>query len=526
MLDLLIKGGTVIDGSGAARRVADVGITGDHVVAVEPLQDPEAAQVIDAQGKIVAPGFIDMHSHSDFALPFLPTADSKVYQGITLEVVGNCGSSMAPYSTAMIEQHNEIARQESPETVIDWQTFAGFVERLRSNGASLNVAALVGHGTIRQAVMGMTDARPFPDQLKSMKDEVRKAIEAGAIGLSTGLIYTPNVYAATGEIIALAQVAGEMGGLYTTHIRGEANTLIEALQEAVAVGRHAEIAVQVSHLKASGVNNWSKMPQAIEIIERARTDGLDVTADMYPYPASNTGLDSLIPPWVHVGGRDELIARLKDPNTRARIHNELSDPIDANGVGYDGILISSCASHPEYEGRSIQDIAGKQGKHPLDAIMDILIETRASADIIEFTMKEENVALGLKQPFVMIGSDASARATEGPFSRGKPHPRAYGTMPRVLGHYARDERLFSLEEAVRKMTSLPAGKLRLKDRGMLHPGAFADVVIFEPDQVSDTATFADPHQYPAGIEWVFVNGQAVIASGKHTGARPGTVVTL
>ncbi|MCL4559903.1 MAG: D-aminoacylase [Chloroflexi bacterium] len=526
MIDVLIKGGLVFDGSGASGKPADIAIAGDRIITIEPLGEAQAETVIDASGMAVTPGFIDMHSHGDFRLPFLPTADSKIHQGITLEVVGNCGSSMAPLSPSMIQEMNGQYQEEKSEMVVDWDSFGGYLDRLRRQGTSVNVVPLVGHGTIREKVMAMSDASPTPEQLAAMQDEVKRAMDEGAMGFTTGLIYTPNVYAGTEEIIALADTASQAGGLYTSHVRGEGDTLLEALHEAIEVGRRSEIPVQISHLKASGVHNWNKMDQALELIESARKDGLDVTADMYPYPASNTGLTSLIPAWVHVGGKEEMIRRLKDPSVRSRISNDQSDHVGANGVDWDGIFISSCPSRPDYEGRHVKDIATERKQKPLDAVMDLLIEARLNVDIIMFTMKEENVALGLRYPNVMIGSDSSGAAAEGPFSVGKPHPRNYGTFPRVLGRYSREQKLFPLEEAVRKMTGLPAGKLKLHQRGLLKPGYFADIVVFNPQTVIDTATFTQPHQYPVGIEWVLVNGKVVIANGKHTGARPGMVLSV
>ncbi len=524
MVDILIQGGVVIDGSGTPGKRADVAIIGDRVEAVESLAGANADVTIDARGKVVSPGFIDMHSHGDFVLPFLPTADSKVHQGITLEVVGNCGSSLAPLSAQMIAEMNEQARTEKRDSLVSWDSFEGYLNTLRYQGVSVNVAALVGHGTIREKVMAMSDAAPTPEQLTLMKAEVTKAMQAGAIGMSTGLIYTPNVYAKTDEIIALNECVSEAGGLYTSHIRGEGATLLEAIDEAIEVGRRSETAVEISHLKASGIRNWDKMPKAIEAIDRARKEGLDVTADMYTYPASNTGLTSLIPAWVHVGGRNEFLRRLKDPAVRAKIHADQSDHVGANGVSWDGIFISSCPARPDYEGRHLQDIASERRQDPLDAVMDILYETGLHADIIMFTMKEENVAMGLQAPFVMVGTDAGGAATEGPFASGKPHPRAYGTFPRFLGKYCREQKLFTLEEAIRKITSMPATKLHLNQRGLLRPGYFADVVVFDPQTVIDKATFTDPHQYPAGIDYVVVNGKVVISGGQHTGARPGQIV--
>jgi len=524
MLDVIVRGGEVLDGTGTKAVPADVGIVDEKIVEIGDLSSIQAVREIDALGMMVAPGFIDIHSHGDWTLPFLPTADSKIHQGITLEVVGNCGSSMAPLSEAMREEMNAENRLAGREYTVDWLGFGEFLDRLMRQGVSVNVAALAGHGTIRKKVMGMSDRKPNSRQMEEMKSEVTRAMEEGAVGFSTGLIYAPNVYAGTEEIVELAKCAARLGGIYTSHIRGEADTLLEAIREALEVGRRAEIPVEISHFKASGVNNWHKMPEAIALIESAREEGLDVMADMYSYPVSNTELSSLIPPDIHVGGADRMIARLKSTDCRKRLHTFFTDPVAVNGVDWDGIFISSCPTNPSYEGRHIQEISAARGQGPVDAVVDILIETRLNTDIIEFTMKEENVQLGLKQPFVSICTDASGAVSEGPLSRGKPHPRAYGSFPRVLGRYAREKGLFSVEEAVRKMTSLPASRLGLSKRGQLKPGYYADVVVFDPLEVCDVATYAQPHQYAVGIPWVMVNGQVVIENGRHTGGLPGRIV--
>jgi N-acyl-D-amino-acid deacylase len=525
MLDLLIRGGTVIDGSGAPGRRADVAITGDRIEAVEPLPRAEAARVIEAGGHVVAPGFVDMHSHADFVLPGLPTADSKVHQGFTLEVVGNCGASPAPLTPARRQDVIDTSALTVPPLRWDWRSFGSYLDALGREGLSINVAPLVGHGTIRLLAMGPGDGRPTPDQLRAMQAETRRAMEEGAFGLSTGLIYAPGVFADTEEIVALARAAGEAGGLYASHIRGEGDTLLPAITEAIEVGRRAAVPVEVSHLKAAGRANWPKMGQAIELIEAARTGGLDVTADMYPYPAGSTGLTALLPAWAHVGGREPLLARLADPADRARLRAALDGPGLARDAGWDGIAIAGCPARPGYEGRTIADIAAELRVPAGEAAIEILRQSRADADMILFMMSEDNVARGLARPWVMIGSDGEGRAAHGPYAAGKPHPRNYGTCPRFLGHYVRDQRLVSLEEAIRKLTSLPAATLGLRDRGRLAPGAFADVVVFDPAAVADTATFADPHRYPRGIAWVLVNGRPVIAGADHTGARPGRVLT-
>ena len=521
MLDILIKGGTVIDGTGRPPRPADVAIAGDRIEAIDRLPGASAARVIDAAGHVVAPGFIDMHSHADFTLPGLPTADSKLHQGFTTEVVGNCGASPAPLTPAHRQEVIDSTGLALPPLAWDWTTFRSYLDALSRERLSINVAPLVGHGTVRLVVMGPGDAHPTPDQLRAMAAEVRRAMDEGAIGFSTGLIYPPGVYADTDEVVELARAAGEGGGFYASHIRGEGRTLLPAISEAIEVGRRASVPVEISHLKASGRANWPKMAQAIELIEQARAEGLDVTADMYPYPAGSTMLAALLSPWVHAGGRERLLARLADPADRARIRAELDDTGLGRDAGWDGILIAACPTQPEYEGRTLAHIADGLGLSPAEAAIEILREARGEAEMILFMMSEDNVALGLRQPWVMIGSDGEGRATSGPYGAGKPHPRNYGTCPRFLGHYVRDDRIVSLPDAIRKLTSLPATKLGLRDRGRLEPGAAADVVVFDPATVADTATFAEPHRYPVGIPWVLVNGDPVIARGAHTGSRPG-----
>jgi N-acyl-D-amino-acid deacylase len=524
MLDVLIRGGTVVDGTGASARRADVAIAGERIEAVEVLPRAEAARVIDATGHVVAPGFVDMHSHADFVLPGLPTADSKVHQGFTLEVVGNCGASPAPLTPDRRQDVIDTSALTVPPLRWDWGTFRSYLDAVGRGGLSINVVPLVGHGTLRLLAMGPGDARPSADQLRAMQAETRRAMDEGAFGLSTGLIYAPGVFADTAEIVELARAAGERGGFYASHIRGEGDTLLDAIAEAIEVGRRARVPVEISHLKAAGRTNWPKMGPAIELIEAARAGGLDVTADMYPYPAGSTGLSSLLPTWAHVGGKEPLLARLADPAERARIRAALDGPGLARDAGWDGIAIAGCPARPGYEGRTIAAIAGELRLEPAEAVVEILRQSRADADMILFMMSEDNVERGLARPWVMIGSDGEGRAAEGPYGAGKPHPRNYGTCPRFLGHYARDRRIVSLEEAVRKLTSLPAAKLGLRDRGRLAAGLVADVVVFDPAAVADTATFADPHRYPRGIPWVLVSGRAVVAAGEHTRARPGRVL--
>ncbi len=534
MFDVLIRNGTIIDGSGGARRRADLAVSGERISAVENLPSAEAKLVIDATGLVVVPGCIDAHGHDDRVLAFQPTADSKVAQGVTSEVGGNCGGSAAPLSPAMREEANTPASRgalvERAGMDVDWESVEEYFSRLRRQGTSVNLALLVGLGTVREKVLGMTDAAPSPEQLERMKGEVEIALDAGAVGVSTGLIYPPSAYARTDEIIALARVAAARGGVYASHVRGEGDTLMEALEEALAVGREACLPVEISHMKASGPDNWHKMPLAVERVEAARASGLDVTADMYPYAASNTGLATVLPHWARVGGPEACVQRLKDPAVRRRIHDAGKGNLSAPGrAPYDqrymsSMLISYCPPRPEYNGRYLHEVAAERGQSTFDAAMDILIECTLTTSVIIFSMKEENVTLGLRQPWVMVGTDGYGHYFEGPHAAGKPHPRNFGTFPRILGKYCREDGLFSLEEAVRKMTSLPARKFKLSKRGLLDEGYFADIVLLDADTVADTATYTDPRRRPLGIPWVFVNGQAVIAEGRQTDARPGQIL--
>jgi N-acyl-D-amino-acid deacylase len=522
MLDFLIKNATIIDGTGSAGYPVDIGIQGDRIVAIGGLSQAEAGEIISAQGMVVAPGFIDMHSHADFSLPISPTANSKIHQGVTFELVGNCGISPAPIDDQSRQSAMANSILDGPGMDWAWDTFNSYLDRLRTTGISVNVGALVGHGTIRSLVMGEGDGLPNENQIDKMKNEVRLAMQAGAFGLSTGLIYPPNVYSSTDEIVALARCAADEGGIYASHIRGEADTVLKAVDEAIEIGKRANIPVEISHLKAKFHPNWHKMSIILEKIEKARAVGLDVTADMYPYTALNTSLSALLPPWVHVGGKNAMLHRLQNEIDRARIRQDLSAVAVQDQPGYwERTFISACPKQADFEGRHLQDLAAEIGVSPETAVMDILIEVESNVEMIQFLMSDENLELGLRSPNVMIGSDGEGRSAEGPLAVGKPHPRNYGTFPRVLGHYVREKKLFSLEEAVYKMTGLPAEKLHLHQRGLLKPGFFADVVIFDPETVADRATFIQPHQYPAGIPTVFVNGKVVIREGKHTQARPG-----
>jgi N-acyl-D-amino-acid deacylase len=525
MLDLLVRYGQVVDGSGALRYRADVAVDGGRIVEVGQLGGVEADTVLDASGCVVAPGFVDMHSHADYSLPSLPTADSLVHQGITTIVAGQCGASPAPLLDETREQ--VIAMNQSEDMPLPWQewsTFGSYLDYLAHTGVSLNVVPLVGQGTVRSAVMGFTARRPDRGQVARMQAEVAQAMDEGAVGISTGLIYPPGSYTSTEELIAMTRPVGERDGLYFSHIRGEGNTLLDSVAEAIRIGREAGAPVQISHFKAVGEPNWPKSAAALDLIDQARAEGVDVTADLYPYLASSTGLSATLPDWANEGGKEAILKRLADPAARRRMAADMLGGRTPRAGGWDAVFISSSPKNRSYEGRHVADLAAEAAKSPHDWIFDVLLETELDVGMIKFSMSEDNRKLELRHPTMMIGTDGSGRAPEGPLSRGKPHPRNYGTFPRVLGYYVREQGVISLEEAIWKMSGFPAQKLRWTDRGLLKKGLRADLVVFDPDRVADQATYEAPHQFPRGIHHVAVNGRLVIQEDAHTGARPGTIL--
>lgn len=524
--DLLITGGTVVDGTGQSRVAADVGVRGGRIVAVAPVLEGDAAVNIDAGDRIVAPGFIDAHTHSDFTLLSAPGADSKVRQGITTEVVGNCGFSPAPVAPESLDLLKEYVGFLNADLPWNWRRLGEYYQRVSDQGCAMNLAPLVGHGAIRIAVMGFADRAPSATELSRMQRLVGEAMDDGAFGLSSGLIYTPGCYGDTAELVALAQVAQRADGVYATHMRGEGGTLEESISEALAIGEQAGIAVQISHLKASGRENWGKMERALHMIEAGRERGVDVTADIYPYIAGSTTMTSLFPAWTLEGGMDRFLVRIADPDTRQRIVDEVQGGGQGwsratGSLGWDDILVASCQREKQFEGCTVAQIADAMGKEPPEAMMDFLLAEQGRVAVVLFMMSEENVACGIAHPLLMIGSDSLALATG---QGGKPHPRTYGTFPRVLGKYVRDERLLSLEEGVRKMTSMAAETFGLNDRGVLAEGKAADLTIFDAATVADRATFDEPHQYSAGIDYVIVNGQVVVEQGVQHPVLPGQVL--
>jgi N-acyl-D-amino-acid deacylase len=525
MLDILIRNGTVIDGSGEPRFRADVGITGGRIAEVGMLEGAEAGTVIDASGHVVTPGFVDMHSHADFTLPILPTADSLVHQGITTAVIGQCGASPAPLLPDTRDLIIAAAgSSDMPLPWDEWSTFGSYLDYLRKIGTSINVAPLVGQSGVRSAVMGFTADAPTPEQMAQMQAEVIRAMEEGAIGVSTGLIYPPGSYATTAELIEVTRPAGERGGFYFSHIRGEGDTLLEAIAEAIRIGRETGAAVQISHYKAAGRDNWDKSGQGLALIDQAQAEGLDVTVDMYPYLAGSTMLAAALPEWAQEGGNDATLERLADQDTRAKMTAAMQSSGFFRIIEWDQVLISNSPHNRAYEGRYVADLAAEVGKSPYDWVFDALIETQLDMGMVLFMMSEENRKLELRHPLMMIGTDGSGLATEGPMAKGVPHPRSFGTYPRVLGRYVREGQVISLEEAVWKMSGLPAQKLHWADRGLIKKGQRADVVVLDPERVADLATYDKPHQYPAGMPHVIVNGELVVRDGTHTQARPGSVL--
>lgn len=518
-LDLVIANGRVVDGSGAPWFRADVGIRGDRIVAVGDLSRAAAARRIDVQGKMVAPGFIDLLGQSELYALIDNRVESKIRQGITTEITGE-GRSVAPVSQAALSQASAFL--ERYRLKIDWTDLNGYSKRFESTRSAINLGTFVGAAQVRIAVLGLADVQPSAAQLAEMEKLVEQAMQQGARGVSTALIYPPGSYAKTAELIALAKVAARYGGVYASHIRGEADTENEAVDEALAIGREARIPVEIWHLKVAGTNNWGKMKDLLARLERARGEGIDVAANMYPYDAARNGLSANVPDWAHSGGIDAMIARFKDPAQREKIKAELWH----GGVGREvpeGILLASCVNPAvkKYMGKRLSEVAREMGKSPEDALLDLIELAHTRIDVVRFVMNEEDVRLGLKQPWVSLGIDDAGQALDGPFAGERGHPRAFGSAARLLGHYARDLHLFSVEEAVRKMTSQPAQRLRLLDRGLLRPGMAADITVFDPKTVRDLATYEDPLRYSEGIEYVVVNGKVVLDAGKMTSERPG-----
>ena len=526
--DVLITGGHLVDGTGAPWVQADLAIAGDRIAAIGDLEGAPARTRIDATNLIVAPGFIDMLGQSEFNVLVDGRAASKIMMGVTSEITGE-GGSIAPVNSRMIDQ--DKAQWDHYGLTQDFQTLAGYFTRIETRSKiAINLGSFVGAGGVRDYVIGRENKTAGPGDLDEMKRLVRQAMEEGALGLSTSLQYVPDRFATTDEIVELAKVARQYGGVYLTHQRSESGPILDSVDEVIRISRDAKIPAEIWHVKTAYKANWGRMPEVLARIRAARADGVDITANQYPYTRASNGLDACLPLWVREGGTDAMVARLKDPATRERIKREMEDP-NAKGWenqwygsgGGDGVMVAAVLN-PElrkWEGMTLTEIGKAMGKDPRDALMDLVIADHGETECILAIMDEQDVRTALKDPLVSIGTDSGARAEDGPLAESKSHPRGWGSFARILGHYVRDEKLLTLEEAVRKMTSQPAGRVGLQDRGLLRTGMAADVTVFDAATIRDVATFADPNHYAVGVKHVFVNGQAVVKDGAITDARPG-----
>ena len=527
--DLIITNGAVIDGSGSPGFMADVGIKGDRIARIGNLRGAKAKREIDARGQVVAPGFIDMLGQSETFVLIDPRAMSKVMMGVTTEITGE-GESIAPINDRILKEQEDFNRRFN--LAVDWRTLGQYFSRLEKQGAGINLGTFVGATQVREYVIGYDDRPPTAAELDQMKALVADAMKDGALGVSTSLQYVPARFAKTDEIVELAQVAHQYGGIYISHQRSEANAIDDSMKEVFEIARRANIPAEIWHFKTAYKKNWGRMPEMLRRIEAARRQGLKITADVYPYVAGSTSLSACLPPWALAGGTDRMIARLKDPATRERLKKEIgADSNDWENIylgsgGPSGILIGSVVNRDleSSQGKRLSEIATAQNKDPLDALFDFIIADRGQTGAIFFMMSEADMNAALKSPLVSICTDSSARATDGPLAGSKSHPRGWGTYPRILGHYVRDLHLMPLELAIHKMTGLPSSNVGLKQRGLIRQGYFADITMFDPRTVIDRATFEDPNQYPAGINFVIVNGQIEVDNGQRTPALAGRVL--
>ncbi len=532
--DVIIAHGHILDGTGSPWYSGDVGIRNGRITAIGDLAGAPAKRTIDAHGEVVAPGFIDMLGQSEMSILVDPRLPSKIYQGITTEITGE-GNSIAPVNDRMIAA--DRATYEHYRITPDWRTFRQYFARIEKQGMGINLASYVGATSARRMVLGDGNVQPTPAQLAEMQDLVRQAMRDGAVGVSTALQYAPAPYAKTPELMALAEAAAQEGGIYATHMRDEGDKVLEAIDEAAQIGREAHIPVEIWHIKAAGKNNWGRMPEIVAKVDALRASGLDISADTYAYTAWFNSFSAFIPPWAHDGGDAKLIERLKDPATRARIRKDMLAPgKDSAGEEWDNEwqeipgpeeVQIAVVQNPELkplQGKRLSEVAAEWHEDAIDTICDILIKDNAFTDVAVFGMSEPDVALALKQPWVAIDNDSQGTSPEGLLGEEHPHPRAYGTFPRILRKYVREEKQLSLPDAIRKFTALPAQRMRLTDRGVLKQGMWADVVVFDPETITDRATFENPNQFSVGMDYVLVNGVPVIDAGKMTGALPGKVL--
>ena len=524
--DLVFRGATVVDGTGEPARTADVGVRADAIAGVGRLGDAEAGRTVDAAGLVLAPGFIDMHSHSDWSLLVDPAAESKVRQGVTSELIGNCGSAPTPcVGVVAEEQQRRLGRWGIEPT---WRTMGEYLDALDRGGVGINVLALAGHASIRKAGMGGSFMRP-PDaaELAAMRRHVAEAMDGGAVGLSTGLIYPPSSYAETDEIVELCKEVASAGGFYATHMRNEGIGLLDAVDEAIRIGRESGAGVQISHHKAASRHAWGLVHESLARIDAARAQGLAVDFDQYPYRASSTNLAIMLPAWAHEGGALAMCGRLRDPEHRPRILDEVRTVRTSSagrGLEWEDILIADSRGDRALDGKTIAQVAAERGADPAETVLDVLLASDCEVGSIFFSMSEDDVKTVMRHPVMMVGSDSVSKVLGGKSDEGKPHPRTFGTFVRILGQYVRDEGVLTLEEAVRKMAGRPAEKLGLADRGTIAVGKRADLVLFDPTTVRETATFEDPNQYPEGVRMVVVNGRVAVDGDHHTGTLAGRVL--
>jgi len=527
--DVVLRNGTIYDGSGAAPLQADLAIRGDSIAAIGALKNARGKIDIDARGMAVAPGFVNMMCWANESLIADGRSQSDIRQGVTLEILGE-GDSMGPLNEAMKKEM--LARQEDIKYAIEWTTLGEYLEYLAKRGVSPNVASFIGTATPRIYVIGYQDRAPKAQELDKMRDLVRQAMKEGALGVASALIYPPGSFAKTEELIALAKAAGEYDGMYISHLRSEGSRLPEAVDELLRIAREAKVRAEIYHLKASGKSNWAKMDQAIAKVEQARAQGLRITADMYTYPAGATGLTSTMPPWVQEGGFEAMLKRLKEPATRSRIAAEMRrqskewENMYLGAGSPEGILLVGFKNEKlkPLTGKTLAEVAKLRGKPPEETVMDLITEDESQISTIYFTQSEDNVRKNVALSWVSFCSDAASLAPEGVFLKSNPHPRAYGSFARLLARYVRDEKLVPLQEAIRKLAALPAENMKIERRGRLKEGYFADVVVFDSVRIQDHATYEKPHQYSTGVIHVFVNGVQVLKEGEHTGAKPGRVV--
>jgi N-acyl-D-amino-acid deacylase len=530
--EIIIENGRIIDGTGNPWYWGNIAIDKGKIISVGQLKKIQSENVIDATGMIVCPGFIDAHSHGDHNSLVYRDMENILHQGITTIIAGQCGSSLAPLSDDIREESQKQVNSWLPEGYsldLYWDTFDEYLKEEEKEGLGANIAHLVGHGAIRAAGMGLDDRDPTSLELKKMKDLTAEAMESGAYGLSTGLIYPPGIFAKTPEIIELAKIAAEYGGVYDSHIRGEGISLIKAIKEALEIGEKAKIPIQISHHKIANKSIWGQSVETLKMFEKARENGIDVTIDQYPYKAGSTSLMTVLPPWVHDGGKDSALERLKDPLLRNKMKTDIEKGIPgwenfAGELGWENVYVSSVKTDENkvLEGMNINEIKQQRDtKDEFTALYELLLEEEGTAGMVIFYGLEEDVKRIMKHPLQMVGTDAGCCNIKGPFCRGKPHPRHYGTYPKILGKYVREEGILSWEEAIRKMTSFPAQRFGLFNRGILRPNMCADITIINPITVIDKSTYNTPHKFPEGVPYVIVNGEIVIGNGKYTRKRPG-----